>query len=255
VIARFEVPPAACAPFNAQFNNTSDAGQQFRWDFGDGATSTDINPTHTYAIPGTYTVTLTAIDSATCNITSTIQQTFEVAGSPTAAFTAAPQPPSVNTPVTFTNGSTPDAVRFKWIFGDGDSLETTSRGPVQHDYNTTGTFNACLIAYNQIGCADTVCQPIQALIEVAVDVPNAFTPLSGDINSVVKVRGYGIGKMKFIIWNRWGQKVFESDNKSNGWNGRVNGVLQPMEVYAYTLDVEFTDGTRVTKKGDITLIR
>lgn len=255
VVARFEVPPAACAPFTAKFNNTSDAGQQFRWDFGDGSTSTDINPTHVYNIPGTYTVTLTAIDSATCNITSTTQQTVQVAGSPTAAFTASPQPPSVNTPVTFTNGSTPDAVRFKWVFGDGDSLETMSRGPIQHEYNATGTFNTCLIAYNQIGCADTVCQPIQALVEVAVDVPNAFTPLSGDINSVVMVKGYGIGKMKFIIWNRWGQKVFESDNKSNGWNGRVKGVLQPMDVYAYTLEVEFTDGTRVTKKGDITLIR
>ena len=255
VTARFEVPPAGCAPFTAAFNNTSDAGQQFRWEFGDGATSTDINPTHVYNIPGRYTVTLTAIDSATCNIISTTQRVVEVAGSPTAGFTAAPQPPSVNTPVTFTNTSSPDAVRFKWLFGDGDSLITTARTPVQHEYNATGTYNACLIAYNQTGCADTVCQPIQALVEVAVDVPNAFTPLSGDINSVVQVKGYGIAKMKFIIWNRWGQKVFESDNKSNGWNGRYKGVLQPMDVYAYTLEVEFTDGTRTTKKGDITLIR
>jgi gliding motility-associated-like protein len=142
------------------------------------------------------------------------------------------------------------------LFGDdSDSLVTITRTPVQHEYNATGTFNACQIVYNATGCPDTTCQPVQTLIETAVDVPNAFTPLSGDINSVVFVKGFGIAKMKFIIWNRWGQKVFETDNKKNGWNGRFNGVLQPMDVYAYTLEVEFSDGSRTTKKGDITLIR
>jgi len=86
-------------------------------------------------------------------------------------------------------------------------------------------------------------------------VPNAFTPLSGDQNSVVYVRGFGIGKMTFIIWNRWGQKVFESNTISKGWDGKVKGVVQPMDVYVYTLSVEFTDGAKSTKKGDITLIR
>ena len=100
-----------------------------------------------------------------------------------------------------------------------------------------------------------MCKDVTALVEASIDVPNAFTPLSGDINSKVLVRGYAIGKMKFIIWNRWGQKVFETDNRRVGWDGRYKGVLQPMEVYAYTLEVEFTDGSRATKKGDITLIR
>lgn len=255
VEARFETPLTACAPYTASFNNTSDAGQQFIWDFGDGSTSNDINPSHNYAIPGRYTITLIALDPATCNLRDTTRTTIEVFDKPTAGFTVAPQPPPVNTPITFTNLSTPDAVRFKWFFGDDDSLITTSRQPVQHEYNKTGTFNSCLVAYNQIGCADTTCQPVVALIEAAIDVPNAFTPMSNDMNSVVFVRGFGIAKMKFIIWNRWGQKVFETDNKKSGWDGRFKGVLQPMDVYAYTLEAEFTDGNRITKKGDITLIR
>jgi len=86
-------------------------------------------------------------------------------------------------------------------------------------------------------------------------VPNAFTPNTNDGNSIVYVRGFGISKMKFIIWNRWGQKVFETNNRLQGWDGRYKGVIQPMDVYAYTLDVEFFDGTKTTKKGDITLIR
>jgi gliding motility-associated-like protein len=196
-----------------------------------------------------------AVDSSTCNIADTIRQTLVVSDKPAADFSAAPQPPQVNTPVTFTNLSSQDAIRFKWLFGDGDSLVTTSRQPVSHEYNSTGTFNACLIVYNQYECTDTICKPIQTLIDAAVDVPNAFTPRSSDGNNIVYVRGFGITKMRFTIWNRWGQKVFESSSKQVGWDGKYKGVLQPMDVYAYTLDVEFFDGKKVTKKGDITLIR
>jgi gliding motility-associated-like protein len=96
---------------------------------------------------------------------------------------------------------------------------------------------------------------VQAVVEPALDVPNAFTPLSGNQNSIVYARGFAIGKMKFIIWNRWGQKVFETENRKQGWDGKYKGVVQPMDVYAYTLEVEFTDGTKASKKGDITLIR
>jgi len=96
---------------------------------------------------------------------------------------------------------------------------------------------------------------VQATIIPLVDVPNAFTPQSGDINSVVFVRGFGIAKMQFTIWNRWGQKVFETNDQNIGWDGKVKGVIQPMDVYAYTLTVEFFDGVKTTKKGDITLIR
>jgi gliding motility-associated-like protein len=255
VKARIETPRAGCAPYTALFSNVSEGGQEFLWSFGDGATSNAINPSHEYPVPGRYTVRLIAIDPNTCNRRDSTEITIEVFDKPQAGFTAAPQPPTVNTPVTFTNTASPDAIRFKYLFGDGDSLLTNSRLPVQHEYNTTGTFQACQIAINAIGCADTVCSPVQTLIEPAIDVPNAFTPRSGDMNSIIYAKGYGIARMKFTIWNRWGQKVFESNSKNIGWDGKFKGVLQPMDVYAYTLDVEFTDGTKANKKGDITLIR
>ena len=101
----------------------------------------------------------------------------------------------------------------------------------------------------------TIYDSCAGCIVPALDVPNAFTPGSGGINSVILVRGFGVAKMRFIIWNRWGQKVFETGNINQGWDGKVKGVLQPMDVYAYTLDVEFFDNTKASKKGDITLIR
>ena len=255
VEADFDIPPTGCVPFTAQFTNTSVAGQTFSWTFGDGGTSTASNPTHIYNTPGTYTITLIANDPNTCNGSDTTQSTLTVYPVPVAEFSFAPDPPTENTPTTFNNLSSPDATNFKWLFGDGDSLVTNSRLAVQHQYNSTGTFNACLIAMNPAGCPDTVCHDVRALIATAVDVPNAFTPQKGDVNSKVFVRGFGIVKMRFIIWNRWGQKVFETNNRNIGWDGKYMGALQPMDVYVYTLDVEFFDGTKTTKKGDITLIR
>ena len=258
VTAKFSTPPNGCSPYTAVFTNESEGGQQFFWDFGDGSPiSTDPSPAHTYSVTTTtvFPVKLTVIDSATCNIIDSASFNITVFAQPEALFTVSPQPPLVNTATTFTNLSSPDAVRFKWFFGDGDSLITTSRNPIQHEYNATNTFNAVLIAYNVTNCTDTFTLPVQTIVEPALDVPNAFTPSSSDQNNTVFVRGYAIGKMKFIIWNRWGQKVFETENRKVGWDGRFKGVLQPMDVYAYTLEVEFTDGTKASKKGDITLIR
>jgi gliding motility-associated-like protein len=255
VDARFETNNSGCAPYNAVFTNTSLAGQTFNWDFGDGTTSTAVSPTHVYPNPGTYTIKLVATDPNTCNVVDSTFVTITVSGQPTAAFTFSPVQPIENTPITFTNTSSFDAIRFVWRFGDGDTLATTSRLPVEHQYLTTGSFNACLEAINSTGCRDTVCTPVEAIIVPKVDVPNAFTPAQNNTSNRVFVKGFGISKMKWIIYNRFGQKVFESNDTAVGWDGRFNGQLQPMDVYAYVLDVEFTDGTKALKKGDITLIR
>ena len=255
VKAQFTTPPAGCAPYTAVFTNTSLAGQSFQWDFGDGGTSTAINPTHLYNASGTYTIRLIANDSATCNLTDDTTMTIIVAENPIADFNFSPVSPEENTPTSFSNSSSPDAIRFIWKFGDGDTLSTTSRADISHQYNATGTFNTCLIAFNAAGCSDTLCKQVSAIVVPAVDVPNAFTPLSGDINNKVFAKGFGISKLRFIIWNRWGQKVFETNDRNIGWDGKFNGALQPMDVYAYTLEVEFFDGKKASKKGDITLIR
>ncbi|HWI91970.1 MAG TPA: PKD domain-containing protein [Flavisolibacter sp.] len=256
VKADFTTPPSGCAPYDAHFANISQAGSQFIWDFGDGSPfSNEIDPMHLYPNPGTYTIRLTAIDSGTCNIIDSTKFTITVYGNPTADFSASPQPPVSNVPISFTNLSSSDAVRFKWDFGDGDSLITTSRAVVAHEFNATDKYDVCLTAYNQAGCPATVCKIVETLINPAVDVPNAFTPGKFGPNSVVYVRGFGIAKMKFAVWSRWGEKVFETNTKKLGWDGYYKGKLLPMDVYAYTLEVDFTDGTKTTKTGDITLIR
>jgi gliding motility-associated-like protein len=236
------------------FNNTSLAGQTFAWDFGDGSTSTAVNPTHTYNTTGPYTVTLVATDPSTCNITDQTQQDIIVNGRPTADFIFAPVVPQTNKPTIFSNLSTGGA-RYKWLFGDGDSTIKITMDTVIHQYNATGTYQACLVTFNQFNCTDTVCKPVQADVLPLLDVPNAFTPGKFGKNGIIRVEGFGIRKMVWRIYNRWGQKVFESNDPRAGWDGTFKGQLQPMDVYAYTLDVEFSDGTKARRQGDITLIR
>ena len=253
VKALFKTPAIGCAPYNAVFENNSLAGTDFIWDFGDNTTSTEISPTHLYAVPGTYNVRLIAIDTNTCNkIDTSIYFTIKVVLKPTASFSWAPIPPQPNTPVTFTNLSSPDATHFLWNFGDNES--STLKDPV-HLYNATGSYIAELIAYNAANCTDTFRRSVDVIILPLLDVPNAFTPGRFGENGFVFVKGFGIGKMDWKIYNRWGQLIFQSGNRKSGWDGTYKGKLQPMDVYAYTLEVEFTDGKKVRKTGDITLLK
>jgi gliding motility-associated-like protein len=251
VDAAFSVPNG-CAPYTAQFTNNSLAGISFEWSFGEpGATSAAINPEYTYNTPGTYNIVLIANDSNTCNKTDTARGTITVFPAPVAAFSYGPLPIQENTPTQFNNLSS-GATRYEWDFGDGEISTLTN--PL-HQFNATDSFTVCLIAANNVGCLDTVCQRVPALISPLLDVPNALTPNNDGRNDRVFVRGFGIKTMMWRIFNRFGQVVFQTTNRNEGWDGTYKGKLQPMDVYAYTLEVETSEGKKIRKQGDITLLR
>ena len=251
VRARFTTPDKGCVPYLAQFTNTSLGGIDFLWDFGDGTTSTNVNPTHLYATTGTYIVTLTATDISTCNRTDKYTFSIVVYSIPVAGFSFSPNPTKPNKAVDFTNSSN-GASNYLWDFGDGQT--STLQSPT-HLFNATGTYKTCLVAFNAAGCTDTFCLDVAVIVLPLLDVPNAFTPGKFGNNGVVKVVGYGVAKMDWKIYNRWGQNVFSSSSQNEGWDGTFNGVIQPMDVYTYTLDVEFSDGKKFRKTGDISLLR
>lgn len=251
VSSRFTTPPTGCVPYNADFNNTSLGGLSFLWNFGDGTSSTDENPTHTYSDTGTYIVSLVAFDSTSCNKTDTFKFSIRVFPIPTAGFIFTPTQPQENRFTQFSNTSI-GATRYLWSFGDG---ETSAEENPRYIFNATGTYDVCLRAYNQAGCADSICLPVRAIVNPLLDVPKAFTPGKFGVNGIVKVFGFGIKEMDWRIYNRWGQLVFQSNNPKQGWDGTFNGQVQPLDVYTYTLDVKFTDGKALRKTGDITLLK
>ena len=88
-----------------------------------------------------------------------------------------------------------------------------------------------------------------------MDVPNAFSPNGDGKNDRVFIRGFGIAKVSWRIYNRWGELIYFSNDYLQGWDGKQSGKLLPQDVYHYVLDVEFSDGNKTIKKGDITLLR
>ena len=117
------------------------------WDFGDGGTSTDQNPTHIYQDPGLYDVTLTIIDTGTCENTITYPDLVEYVPFPTADFTVSSSVGCI------ANLSSANAVSYLWNFGNG---QTSTDFEPSFVYNTEGTFDVTLTAYTDLGCPSTL---------------------------------------------------------------------------------------------------
>ena len=132
------------------FSNTSSNATGFSWNFGDaGATSTAVNPTHTYAADGTYTVTLTATNACGSEV---ITHTVTVTSPPTAAFAAAQTSGCAPLTVQFTNQSSNNATSFLWTFPGGLPSSSTAANPVVI-YATPGAYSATLTASNTAGAS------------------------------------------------------------------------------------------------------
>lgn len=86
------------------------------------------------------------------------------------------------------------------------------------------------------------------------DLPDAFSPNGDGINDIFRILGEGLSEVTFLIYNRHGQKVFETSNPTEGWDGRFNGVLQENEVYFYYLSARCLNGETISRKGDLTLV-
>lgn len=91
--------------------------------------------------------------------------------------------------------------------------------------------------------------------EVNFYIPNIFSPNGDGFNDVLYVRSNFIENIKFLIYDRFGEKVFESNNIDNGWDGKYNGQPVASGVYHYFINVDLIDGTHVDHKGNITVVR
>ena len=170
---------------------------------------------------------------------------------PRADFIYEPIIPIPNEPIKFTNRSA-DATNYFWAFGDGSSSELVDP---THLYKRTGRYKVCLEASNQQGCINQTCKLVDAEIYPAIDVLTGFSPNGDGSNDVLYVRGAAIETLSFKVYNRWGEKVFETNDITQGWDGNFKGKPQEIKAYAWTLDATFVDGTSVHRTGNVTLLR
>ena len=112
------------------------------------------------------------------------------------------------------------------------------------------------VKYNNGKCKATDKVIVRIKDNSELFVPNVFTPNGDGNNDVLKVYGTAVWKAKLTIFNRWGEKVFESSNAIiEGWDGYFKGELAPIDVYTYSLEAHFLNRKIKTVKGSITLIR
>ncbi|MDB5284478.1 MAG: cell surface protein, partial [Bacteroidota bacterium] len=212
--------------------------------------SGQYSPSHLYTIAGTYDVRLVIVDTTTCNVSDTASHIVEIYKMPIAGFLFTTDTFKYEIPVQFTSNSI-YYTQLAWSFGDGATSDETN--PL-HTYESIGPKDICIIASNPT-CADTMCKNIFIEFIPLIGVPNAFSPNGDGINDVIKVEGRGIVEMVFRIFNRWGEKVFETNDVNQGWNGIYKGDLQEMDVFTYTVEATLINGQVVPLKGNITLLR
>jgi gliding motility-associated-like protein len=116
------------------------------------------------------------------------------------------------------------------------------------------------VATASTGCADTT--EITMNVKRCYDVPNAFTP-NGDVdnetfglvNDKNASAASAIKLDKFVIFNRWGQQIWEATAAQQRWDGKVDGSDAPVDTYLYHMSIQFPDGTTETRTGEVTLLR
>ncbi|MDA8886025.1 PKD domain-containing protein [Bacteroidia bacterium] len=236
VIADFiAYPTIGCGPLLVQLTNRSTLGDKHIWDFGDGTTSSDINPSHTFDNPGIYTITLTVIDSNTCNISSVYTREIQVLAQSVADFTA--EYNGCENELIITNKSI-NGFSFRWDFGDGNS--STDPQP-SFDYKIPGDYDITLFVNEGTLCESqhTESVAVSDKITPQITLYNVFTPNDDDLNDCFKLDGKNLEckDFKMKIYNRWGEKVFEANDPYACWNGRRNstGNLLPSGTYFYLL--------------------
>ncbi len=252
-IAGFTVAPdPACARYPVIFTNTSINAFSYGWMFGDATASQADGPLHTYAQPGSYTVTLIATGAAGCADTLVVPAGVVVNPSPYADFTSDTLS-SVANAIQFSNMSQ-GAQSYAWDFDDGET--STDEHPLHLFPADGGGFTVCLVAVNQFTCPDTICkfQPVRG--DPVIYVPNTFTP-NGDGRNEVFIpilNGFEGWNYHLLVFDRWGEVIYETHNRPDGWDGTTRGTQAQIDVYVWKVIVE-RDGDAQDFIGHVTLVR
>ena len=253
-----------CTPFETEFTISSDVAiVGTDWFFGDGDViigSTTPTVAHTYLYGGLYDVRATVVDVFGCVNSVEYSDYITVEDQPIARFTM--NPPSVftnDTEVHFSNESL-FASDYIWNFGDGTD-ESTEVNPIHFFPDDVGDvfYPVELKAYSYLGCIDSVTIFMNVKGIILFYIPNTFTPDGDQFNETfqpVFESGFDPFDFHLMIFNRWGDLLFESYDASRDWDGTYGGVVVQDGVYIWQIDFKerYTD-KRHTHKGHVTVVK
>lgn len=193
---------SGCYPLDVKFTDESIAGTDsvasWNWDFGDGFSSQEKNPLHTYTEGGNFNVTLQITNNNGCKSTLSKTAYIQISSGAIADFTMNNHS-SCGAPaaIDFQNLSIgTGALEYEWSFGDGTTSNQTSPS---HTYNTRGTYDVQLIVKNSSGCTDTILK--KNAITVGTVVPNFTSKDSVCANSTLTFTNTSSPAPGSVIWD------------------------------------------------------
>jgi gliding motility-associated-like protein len=243
-----------CTPLTVNFTNTTLNSANCVWTMSDGTVLTGCGTvSNTFEQPGCYDITLTTTSGDGCVNNFTAMSLICVEGPPVAAFSPSANLISeFNTEVYFENNTT-GASSYSWNFGTGATDDVTNEENPTYDYigQEIGNYTVTLIASSPLGCTDTATSVIQIYEELIFYVPNTFTPDFDNFNQTFKpifTSGYDPYDYTLLIFNRWGEIIFESHDATVGWDGSYgsNREIEMVQDGTYNWKIEF----KVTKNDE-----
>lgn len=236
--SKFKTSTNLCAASEIQFTDESQGNGNpitaWLWDFGDGKTSTEQNPLHSYASAGTYTAKLLVKNSTSC---ATIQysQTISISSVPVAGFSLS-KPGCNITNITLTDNSTTATgtiVKWRWDLGDGTKLERTNNLPFDHNYAKGGNYQVILTVSSNTGCESTLTQ-----------TANVSTPFLEAGQDLIMIRGgavtFNINATGTNLQYKWSPAIgLDRDDVKNP-------VASPPEDTRYTVTITSEEGCVVS---------
>ena len=146
---------------------------------------------------------------------------------------------------------------FAWDF-DGLGSSVDENPAFAFPLNEPATYTICLAASDSSGCADTTCMDLVILDHLEVHVPNAFSPNGDGINdgfaptlNIPVALDYG-----FMVFDRWGEEIFSSDQPGKAWDGTCGGDLVQTEVYVWKVTYREQLSTDLIEViGHVTLLK
>jgi len=250
--AKFAGPEPGCMPHTITLINNSQYAEEYYWEFGDGSISTAAEPTYTYYQAGIYKIKLTVKGPGGEDSYSDTARVYII---PNAFFDLAPRYVYVNDePVNFFNLSDHGDI-YEWDFGDGT---TSTEFSPKHVYREEGTYDITLMVTTDKNCIDLYVMENAVFVEPSgkIEYPNAFRPNSPLEENRVFLPGIidHVAEYHLMIFNRWGEMVFESHHQDIGWDGTYNGKPAKQDVYIWKVKGTYSDGKGFTKTGDVTLM-
>ena len=208
---------------------------------------------------GEYDVQLVITSYEGCIDSVTFEELLVVDPKPVADFRYSPNPVLMfNTQVHFDNYSF-NGYTYEWFFESGYPATSTDYNPdVLFPDGLTGRYEVMLVTTSELGCTDTIIQELIVYPEVLIYAPNTFTPDGDEHNQDWRIYMEGIDVYDFelLIFNRWGEVIWESHDITVPWDGTYNGKPVKQGVYTWVVRTkDMLNDAKYTYDGHINVIR